>query len=500
MTELPTVVHMLAAAAREHPTREALISESERLTYDEFQSAVAAFAAELTQLGVAGERVALVLGNSVDICIAMFAAQSAGSQVVPLNPLYTVRELEPMLRDAAPRVLLYSSANSAAIEPLLRSLKIPHGLLVGSGGRRLAQLRTSAPLALPAPDDLATLQYTGGTTGVSKGVNLTHGAIARNIVQRDALVPSRRDGERILCTMPLFHVYAVAMCLHNAVYCAGTLVIVARFTPELVLELLGRERITAFAGSPTVFTALLAHPALASTKFTHLRVNYSGSAALPAAMLARWEAATGAPVVEGYGLSETGPVLTFNPLRGPRKPLSVGHALPDTDIEIVDPDDGVTPLAVGQIGEIRVRGPQMMTGYRNRPEETAQTLRNGWLYTGDLGELDADGYLFIRDRKKDMFKVSGYTVYPREIEEVLYQHPAVREVAVIGVPDEYRGTRIRALVAVRDGHACDAATLEAFCRERLTHYKLPREFEFVAALPRTAVGKIDKKAIMGTTR
>jgi long-chain acyl-CoA synthetase len=491
---------MLAASAREHPMREALICDSERLNYTDFHAAVSAFADELATLGVAGERVALVLGNSIDLCIAMFAAQSAGAQIVPLNPLYTVRELEPMLRDATPRVLLYSSANAAAIEPLADSLNIAHRIIVGLGRRELAQLRSAAPLALPVPESLAALQYTGGTTGVSKGVNLTHRAIARNIMQRDAWVPSRRDGERILCTMPLFHVYAVAMCLHNAVYCGGTLVIVPRFAPELVLDLLVREQVTAFAGSPTVFTALLAHGAFVTAKFPHLRVSYSGSAALPAAMLARWEAATGAPVVEGYGLSETGPVLTFNPLSGPRKPLSVGRPLPETELQIVDAEDGITPLAVGQIGEIRVRGPQMMLGYRNRPEETAQTLRHGWLYTGDLGELDADGYLFIRDRKKDMFKVSGYTVYPREIEEVLYQHPAVREVAVIGVPDDYRGTLVRALVALRDGIACDAKTLEAFCRERLTHYKLPREFEFVAALPRTAVGKIDKKAITGTTR
>lgn len=495
-----TVIHMLAAAARSHPAREALVCDGERLTYLEFHQAVSAFAQELSALAVRGERVALILGNSIDLCIAMFAAQSAGAQVVPLNPLYTIRELEPLLRDAAPRVLLFSDAHAASAGSLASTLNIPHALMIGRGGRHLGLLRSSAELGLPQPDDLAALQYTGGTTGISKGVNLTHRAIACNILQRDALVPSRSDGERILCTMPLFHVYAVAMCLHNAVCCAGTLVIVPRFAAALALELLARERITAFAGSPTVFSALLADAGFASATFPGLRVSYSGSAALPAAMLARWEQATGAPVVEGYGLSEAGPVITFNPLHGVRKPLSVGRPLPDTDVQIVDPDDGITVLAAGEVGEIRVRGPQTMLGYRNRPEETAQALRGGWLYTGDLGEIDADGYLFIRDRKKDMFKVSGYSVYPREIEEVLYQHPAIREAAVIGVPDDHRGTRVRAIVALRDGQACDAPSLESFCREHLTHYKLPREFEFVAALPRTAVGKIDKKAISGAPR
>lgn len=500
MTAFPTVIHMLAAAARSHPAREALVCDGERLNYLEFHQAAAAFAQELSALGVRGERVALILGNSIDICVAMFAAQAAGAQVVPLNPLYTIRELEPLLRDAAPRVLLFSETHAASSVTLAGTLSIPHAVMIGRGGKRLGLARSGAELGLPQPDDLAALQYTGGTTGVSKGVNLTHRAIACNVLQRDALVPSRVDGERILCTMPLFHVYAVAMCLHNAACCAGTLVIVPRFTAALTLELLASERITAFAGSPTVFSALLADAGFASATFPSLRVSYSGSAALPAAMLARWEQATGAPVVEGYGLSEAGPVISFNPLHGPRKPLSVGRPLPDTEVEIVDPEDGVTALAPGEVGEIRVRGPQTMVGYRNRPEDTAHALRGGWLYTGDLGEIDADGYLFIRDRKKDMFKVSGYSVYPREIEEVLYQHPAIREAAVIGIPDDHRGTRIRAIVALRDGQVCDAPSLESFCREHLTHYKLPREFEFVAALPRTAVGKIDRKAIPGVIR
>ena len=259
------------------------------------------------------------------------------------------------------------------------------------------------PQPLPEPDRIATLQYTGGTTGRSKGANLTHRSIAVNISQREALVPVPRDGQRLLCVMPLFHVYAVAMCLHNMVYAGGTLVIVPRYTPDAVFDLIEQERITIFAGSPTLFIGLMAHPRFGSIDFSRLDASYSGSAALPEELLRRWEAATGAPVIEGYGQSEAGPVISFNPLQGQRRPGSVGVPVPGTDVQIVDLDEGdARCCGVGEKGEIRVRGPQVMSGYRNLPEETAATLRGGWLYTGDIGEVDSDGYLFIRDRKKEM--------------------------------------------------------------------------------------------------
>ena len=247
--------------------------------------------------------------------------------------------------------------------------------------------------------------------------------------------------------------------------------------------------------SPAIFTAMMAHERFSPERLRGLRVSYSGSAPLPASLLERWESVTGAPVLEGYGLSETGPVLTFNPLHGVHKPQSVGLPLPQTELQIVDAANEEQVLGVNQIGEIRVRGPQIMTGYRNRPEETAQALRNGWFYTGDLGEIDADGYLFIRDRKKDMLLVSGYNVYPREVEEVLYLHPGVREAAVIGAPDERRGSLVKAFVAFREGAQVDASELDTFCRTRLAAYKVPRAYEFVAALPKTSVGKVDRKQL-----
>jgi long-chain acyl-CoA synthetase len=254
-------------------------------------------------------------------------------------------------------------------------------------------------------------------------VNLTHAAVSINVSQREALLPTRLDQERILAVTPLFHVYAVAMGLYLAVFCRGTLVILPRYRPEWVFEAIERHQITLFSGSPTLFTGLMAHEGFATASLQSLRLCYSGAAALPVAVLERWQAATGCTVVEGYGQSEAGPVLSYNPVEGIRKAGSVGVALPLTEIQIVDLESGTRVLPAGSSGEIRARGPQIMQGYRGLPEETASALRDGWLYTGDIGEFDHDNYLFIRDRKKDMVIVGGFNVYPREVEEALLTHP-----------------------------------------------------------------------------
>jgi long-chain acyl-CoA synthetase len=295
--------------------------------------------------------------------------------------------------------------------------------------------------------------------------------------------------------MPLFHVYASHVCLHTAAYARGTMVILPRYRPEETLRALIDEKITIFAGAPTIYTSLLNYEGFARADLSALHHSISGSAALPATVLEQWEACVGSPVVEGYGQSEGGPVLTYNPLDGVRKPGSVGIPVPDTDVEIVDLDKGERVLPLGEQGEIRARGPQIMAGYRNLPAETAETLRGGWLHTGDIGEFDADGYLYIRDRKKEMVIVSGYNVFPREIEIVLYQHPAVREAGVIGMPDAYRGEIVKAYVSLKPGASASADALIEHCRQNLAKYKIPTALEIVAELPKTAVGKIDKKQL-----
>ena len=435
---------MLAAAASARPDAEALVCGERRLTYRQYYEAVNGFAA-----GLRGERIATVLGNSIEACIAMFGVLASGAQLVPINPLYTKREVEEIVADAEPAAVISS----------------PFPLRFSSSGR------------LPGSKDLALLQYTGGTTGKSKGVNLTHHAIATNVAQREALLPTKMDAERILCAMPLFHSYGMAMGLFLAANCRGTLVITERYRPDALLKIVQEERITIFPGSPTIFAGLLGHPDFGRTDWSSVHTCYSGSAALPEETLRRWEQAVGAPVYEGYGQTEAGPVLTFNGVDKIRKAGSVGLPVPDTEIRIVE-------------GEVVARGPQIMQGYRNRPQETAEALRDGWLHTGDMGELDADGYLYIRGRKKDMVIVGGYNVYPREVEEVLCSHPAVSEAAVVGGPDAYRGECLHAYVCLRKQARIE--DLLAYCAERLAKYKVPATLEVLDALPKTSVGKLDK--------
>jgi long-chain acyl-CoA synthetase len=458
----PTVLHLLVAAAHERPGAEALVCGERRLSYRDYLRAVAGLAADLGERR--GERIATRLANSIEACVAAFGVLASGAQHVPLNPLYTQAELDPILADAAP---------GAFITELALSFREPS-------------------FELPDPAALALLQYTGGTTGRAKGVNLTHRAIATNVAQREALLPTRPDSERILCVMPLFHSYAMAMGLFLAANCRGTLVILERYQPESLLETIERERITIFPGSPTLFTSLLAHPRFGPTDWSSVHTCYSGSAPLPEATLRRWREAVGAPVFEGYGQTEAGPVLTFN-AAGRAKVGSVGVPVPGTSIEIVDVQAGKRVLPAGERGEIRARGPQLMQGYRNRPEETAAALRGGWLYTGDIGELDDDGFLYVRDRKKDMVIVGGYNVYPREVEEALCTHAAVAESAVVGGPDAYWGEALHAYVTLR-AHTTVEALLE-HCRGRLAKYKIPATLEIVAALPKTTVGKLDKTAL-----
>jgi len=494
----PTVIHMLAAAAGAAPDREALRCGNETLSYRDYAACVAGFAAELTAIigpAVAQSRIAVLMTNSVETAIAIYAVTATGAQLVPLNPAYTAHELEPILADADPCLIVFDHVLEGMVRDLAARIGIKHCIAVG-GDKRLTAWRGGDPAigAFPDPDSLCLLQYTGGTTGRSKGVNLTHRAVATNVTQREALLPSD-DGERILAVTPLYHSYAMAMGLHLASHCHGTLVLLPRYHPKDVLDLIARERVTLFAGSPTLFTGLMGHADFARANFSSLKLCFSGASALPVETLRRWEVATHCVICEGYGQTESGPVLTYNPRNGVRKTGSVGATLPWTEVQIVDVETGNKVLPVGESGEVRARGPQIMTGYRNRPEETAAALRNGWLYTGDIGALDEDGYLFIRDRKKDMAIVGGFNVYPREIEEVLCAHPDVVEAAVIGVADDYRGEALHAYVTLKAEATADSNSLLAYLKERLTKYKIPARIVTDGALPKTNVGKIDKVAL-----
>ncbi len=441
-----TTVAILERAVTERPDATALICGDERLTYAQYRARVAALAADLGD--VAGQRVAIRLRNGIDVCVALFAVHMAGATAVPLNPDYTPGELAPMLADAQPFATITHD-----------------GLERGERG--------------PSTEGIATVQFTGGTTGRPKGVMLTHRAIATNVAQREAVLPTQFGDERVLCMMPLYHSFATAMCLHLAAYAAGTLVVLPRYRPDWVLDAIERHAITRLPAGPTVFAGLLDY-GIDRARVASLRCAYSGSAPLPQATLDRWEAATGVPIYEGFGQSEAGPVLTYHGPGMVLKQGSVGPALPGTDLAIA-PDTG----------EILARGPQVMQGYLNQPEPTAAALADGWLHTGDVGRLDADGYLYVEDRLKDMAIVGGFNVFPREIDEVLAKLANVREAAAVGVPDAYRGEVIWAFVA---GDA-DEAAVRAHCAAHLGKYKHPAQLRFVDALPRTPVGKVDKQAL-----
>lgn len=491
---------MLREAVECTPQQEALVCEGERLSYEEYWRCVCGLAADLEGCGVRGGRVAIALNNSIDLCVAVFAVQAAGAQCAIVNPAFTAHELGPILADIDAAVLIYDAASDAVLRPLARRLGLSSRIMVENAtGFRLTKWRRDWPVAAvgpePEPESLGLLLYTGGTTGQSKGVNITHSASAHGIAQMNSLVPATAGKERLLCAVPMYHIYALMVCLMNMVYNCGTLIILPRYSASGVVDALASEAITMIAGGPTMFTALLQSDEFSNAKFPALKCSYSGGAALPEETLRRWERATGAPVVEGYGQTETGGGITFNPLEGVRKPGSAGLPVVGAEVQIVDIETGTRVLPSGENGEIRVRGPMIMRDYRGLPEETAAVLRQGWLYTTDIGRLDEDGYLYISDRKKDLVVVSGFNVYPREVEEVLYLNPYVTEAAVIGVADPYQGEALQAYVVLCEAGALDAAAIEAHCRAHLVAYKVPRRIVFSTALPKTPVGKVDKRRL-----
>ncbi len=486
-----SVVHLLRDAAERHPDLWALRFEGERLRYAEYAGLVGAFAHELRAQVTPGARVALLMQNSLDLAIATFAVHALRAQVVALNPAYGERELAAMLEDAAPSLVLADASVRADLAALC-----PAPLVRMGDGKSLLRLRgllRALPQALPTHDDLATLQFTGGTTGRSKGVDILHRQLAFNLVQREAWLPTRRGDEVMLCTMPLFHVSAVAMCLHLSVFAAGELLIHRRFEARAALDALADEGVTLMSAAPAIFHDLLLQPDLARVAQGRLRACYSGAAPLPTRTLEAFERITGCPIHEGYGQSEGGPCLTYNPMHLPRKPGSVGLPVPGGELRLCDPQGEDVPH--GSVGEICVRGPHVMAGYRGRPDLTAQALRAGWLHTGDLARQDEDGYVFIQGRLHEAINVGGFKVYPLEIEQTLRECEAVAECAAFAVPDERLGQVVHAWVTPAAGQAPDPQVLRTHCAQRLAHYKVPRRIGVAERLPRTSVGKLARNLL-----
>jgi long-chain acyl-CoA synthetase len=346
-------------------------------------------------------------------------------------------------------------------------------------------------------EDVAMYQYTGGTTGVSKGVMLTHANLSKQAQQIQAWFPKMKKAEEIMLgALPFFHVFGLSTAMNHAINMGWTDVLVPRPQPEPLLETISKFRPTFAPLVPTMYIGMLNHPDVKKTDMTCLKGCFSGSAPLPLEVIRDFEGATGAVIVEGFGLTETTPVTHINPFAGgARKVGSIGVPISDTLVRIVDLDSGLTDLPVGEAGEVIIKGPQVMKGYLNKPEETANMIRDGWCFTGDIGKMDEDGYFYIVDRKKDMIISGGFNIYPRDIDEVFYEHPKVQEACSIGIPDPKRGENVKVFVVLKEGQTATQEELIEFCKTKLATYKLPTEIEFRKELPKSTVGKILRKQL-----
>lgn len=502
--DLRTVSAIFGHAAATAPEAVALRHREAALTYREEGRAVAALARRLAGLAAPGEVVALLLPNAPEFHVAYFAALRAATPPALLNPLYPAPQLEPLLRDIAPRAVLCTPATREVVAGLAAALGISAVVCLGAEPTLpalAAEAGEGPDRPAAAPEDVAAILFSGGTTGLPKAVEHTHGRLVTAVRCMEYNWPTRMTGEVWLPIAPFTHVYGFLQGVLAPVSARAEVVIPERFRPEHVVDLLARHRVTVFGGGPpAIYAGVLAAPNLAGADLSALRVCPAGGAPMPVELHERWRRATGLEVHEGYGMTEMAPISGTTARSGLR-PGSVGPAIPCNEIQIVDLETGRRVLPAGERGEVRVRGPHMMTGYRNRPQETTDVLRDGFIYTGDIGHLDEDGFLFITDRKKDVVLVKGFNVFPREVEEVIYAHPKVAAAGVVGVPDPRTGGEaVIAYVVPRDGEALTEAEVAAFVAERLVAYKCPGEIRIVEALPMTGAQKLDRLALRRQAR
>jgi len=500
---LATILGEAALAAPDAPVHR---FSGTTTTYRELDEQSGRVAAGLREAGLGpGQVVALQLPNVPQFLTAYFGALKAGLSVLPLNPLLTAPELEYHLGDSSARMLIGFEGIHAEASRACQQLGVPLYLVSSSGGPLpdgagpFSQLVSAAPLQEPGgdvlprdPGDTAVLIYTSGTTGKPKGAELTHFQLYMNCTIAGGLFGVRSD-DVVLAVLPFFHVFGLSSVINVFIRYGGCLSIVPRFQPAAVLDVLEKDRCTVIGGVPTMLHAL-AQQDVTDRDLSALRVAVSGGASLPEDIMRTFEGKYGIEVLEGYGMSETASSCSFN-RPGDRKVLSIGKPLWGVTMRVGGAEDQPLPPGRDHVGEILIRGHNVMKGYLGRPEATAETLRGGWLHSGDLGYMDEDGFYFIVDRAKDLVIRGGYNVYPREIEEVLYAHPDIVEAAVIGQPDERLGEEVVAVVVRRDGSGLTADEVIAYCRERLAAYKYPREIRFVTELPKGASGKVLKSAL-----
>ena len=490
-----------------------------QLTFGEVKSQVDRLATSLHKMGITkGDRVGIMLPNCPQYLISFFAISRLGAIVTNINPIYTPREVEMVAKDSGMRAVIVMDL----MTPVVLSVKdktaieyvISTSLQEYSGSPETAPpapentlsfkvlINEPAEVSLPrvlidAEKDVAVLQYTGGTTGVPKGAMLTHSNLYTNCLQSFLWGgPLTRQGEeRYLMVIPYFHIYGQTVGLLLGTWNGAMQIPIPRFDPDLLIQAIRQYKPTFFPSVPTLYISMLNHPEIKNCGLEHIKRFNSGSAPLPVEVIEKFEQMSGAMLYEGYGLTEASPTTHSTATMAKRKPGSIGLPFPSTECKIVDLETGTMEVPVGQEGELCIRGPQIMKGYWNRPEETAIALRDGWLYTGDVSRMDEDGFFYIVQRKKDMIIVSGFNVYPNEVEDVLFTHPAVLEAVVIGVPDEYRGEAVKAFIVLKAGTVATEDDILEHCRANLAKYKIPSFIEFMDDLPKSAVGKILRREL-----
>ncbi|WP_306471903.1 long-chain-fatty-acid--CoA ligase [Bacillus sp. AFS015802] len=536
LTEKPLQSYLTEAASL-YGNKAAIHFMGKEISFRELHESALKFAHYLKTLGIEkGDRVAIMLPNTPQSVIAYYGTLYAGGVVVQTNPLYMEREIEYQMKDSGAKVILTLDILYPRVSKVMKNTGLEHiivtaikdylpfpknliypfiqkkqyGIVVKVDHRGQNHLFTEimktaraevTPEEFDFENDLALLQYTGGTTGFPKGVMLTHKNLVANASMCDAwLYKCKKGEEKMLGILPFFHVYGMTAVLILSVMQGYKMILLPKFDPETTLKTIQKHKPTLFPGAPTIYIGLLNHPDVKNYDLSSIDSCLSGSAPLPVEVQQQFEEVTGGKLVEGYGLTESSPVTHSNFLWDKaRIKGSIGVPWPSTESAIFSLETGEA-LPPNEIGEIVVKGPQVMKGYWNRPEETEQTLKDGWLLTGDLGYMDEKGYFYVVDRKKDMIIAGGFNIYPREIEEVLYEHPAIQEVVAAGVPDPYRGETVKAYVVLKEGESLTEEELNVYARKYLAAYKVPRIYEFRSELPKTAVGKILRRALVEEER
>ncbi len=529
-----SLCHYLDRAAEKYPHRTAIIFRNWKISYGALRVMAEKMAANLRAQGISqGDRVSIMLPNLPQTIISFWAVLKAGAIVIMTNPLYMERELLHQISDSGAKYMISLDLLWPKLDNLRDKLGIrkffitrisdclgfPLNLLYNVKASReardkkisfddkqlvpwksLLKGRKRCNIVSSHPrEDIALLQYTGGTTGISKGVMLSHYNLAVNVQQCHSMLhelgSADRKPEILLGLLPYFHVYGLTVCLTFGTAIGATLIPFPRYVPKDMLDAIHKLKPTIFPGAPSIYLSLMQQKDIAKYDLKSINYCVSGSAPMPMEGMKRFTEMTQATIIEGYGLTEASPVTHLNPLHGEKRQGSIGLPFPDTDVRIVDMELGSVEMPPGKIGEMIVKGPQVMTGYWNRPDETASTLRNGWLYTGDIATMDEDGYFTIVDRKKDMVLCGGYNVYPREIDEVLHEHPKIKEAVAVGIPHHARGEILKVYVVLEDGQKMEKSEVIAYCRQKLANYKVPKQVEFRDSLPKSIVGKVLRREL-----